>query len=51
MVLEVFTDKEKDAEAIRTILEPYKAEDRSFRHTVGKILPEDVKKVIRKVID
>lgn len=50
IVLECFTDKEVDADCIKNILKSYVAEDSSFRHMVGKMIPEDMKQKIKKLI-
>lgn len=50
IVVECFTDKDIDAECIRNILRPYILEDTSLKHKIGKILPDDVKQRIKKVI-
>lgn len=51
IVLEVFTDKEIDANCIKTILKPYIREEQSFKHKIGKIMPHRMKEVIKKVIN
>ena len=49
-LLEIFTDMEIDAECLNTILNPYKVEDITFRHQIGKIMPDGMKKTIKKII-
>ncbi len=51
IIMEVFTDKETDAQCIRDILKPYVLEEKSLRHTVGKYIPNNVKNVIKNIID
>lgn len=48
IILEVFTDKEVDAQAIKDITKPYKTE--SLKSKIAKVLPKEVKDVIKAVI-
>ena len=50
VLLEVFTDKDKDADAIRNILSSYKTGDTSIKHTLGKMMPKQMKKTIKGLI-
>lgn len=50
ILLEVFTDKDVDAECIKTILNPYRVEDISIKHQIGKIMPEGMKEKIKRII-
>lgn len=50
ILLEVFTDMDADAECIRTILNPYRPEDTSFKHQIGKRMPTGMKETIKKFI-
>ncbi len=59
VVMEVFTDKEIDAECVAQILKPYQNEvvipeepgARTISHMIGKHLPPSAKKIIKKIID
>ena len=37
-------------QCINEILNPYRAEDKSLRHKVGKIMPAGMKSTIKKII-
>lgn len=50
ILLEVFTNKDVDAECIKTILNPYKVEEPSFKHQIGKMMPTGMKETIKKII-
>lgn len=50
ILLEVFTDKDIDAECIKTIMNPYVLEDTSFKHQIGKMMPAGMKETIKKII-
>lgn len=51
MLLEVFTDMEVDADCIRNVLNPYKVEDTSLKHQIGKRMPVALKQNIKKIIN
>ncbi len=46
IILEVFTDMEADAQAIRDITARYHREDLSLKHTIGKMMPLGMKETI-----
>lgn len=50
MLLEVFTDKDIDAQCIKDILVPYKTEDVSIKHMIGKVMPEGMKDTIKGIL-
>lgn len=50
ILLEAFTNMTVDAKCIASILNPYRAEDTSFKHQVGKRLPTGMKEAIKKII-
>lgn len=50
ILVEAFTNMDIDAECIKTILDPYKVEDTSFKHQIGKMMPVGMKKTIKKII-
>lgn len=50
ILLEVFTDMDVDAECIKTILNPYRPEDTSLKHQIGKMMPAGMKETIKKII-
>lgn len=51
ILMEVFTDMEADAKCINTILDPYRVEDTSVKHIIGKYMPEGMKKTIKNLIN
>lgn len=51
VLLEVFTDMDVDADCIKNILNPYKLEDTSLKHQIGKMMPTGMKKTIKKIIN
>lgn len=50
ILLEVFTDKDVDAECIKMIMNPYVLEDTSLKHQIGKMMPAGMKETIKKII-
>lgn len=50
ILMEVFTNKDVDANCIDTILNPYKVEEISLKHQIGKIVPTGMKETIKKII-
>lgn len=50
ILLEVFTDKDIDAECINTVLAPYRLEKNTIKHQLGKMLSPEMKKTIKKII-
>lgn len=50
ILLEVFTDMDVDAECIKAILNPYRPEDTSLKHQIGKRMPTGMKETIKKFI-
>ncbi|MDO4363947.1 MAG: 2-succinyl-5-enolpyruvyl-6-hydroxy-3-cyclohexene-1-carboxylic-acid synthase [Clostridia bacterium] len=50
VLMEVFTDKEIDANCIKTILQPYHSETKSIKSTIGSMMPAEMKKIIKKII-
>ena len=50
ILVKAFTNMDIDAECIKTILDPYKVEDTSFKHQIGKMMPVGMKKTIKKII-
>lgn len=50
ILLEVFTNMDVDAECIKAILNPYKVEDPSLKHQIGKMMPAGMKEKIKKII-
>ncbi len=53
ILLEVFTDKDVDAQCIRDILAPYETplpENNSLKHKIGKMMPAGMKETIKSVI-
>lgn len=50
ILLEAFTNMDVDAQCIKTILNPYRVEDTSLKHQIGKIMPAGMKETIKKII-
>ena len=50
VLLETFTNMDVDAECIRTILNPYRKEDISLKHQIGRIMPKGMKDKLKKII-
>lgn len=50
ILMEVFTDKDADAQSIEKIVSPYKKEDVSFKQKIGEIMPTKMKNTIKKII-
>lgn len=50
ILMEVFTDMDVDAECINTILNPYREEKPSLKQQIGKMMPKEMKKTIKKII-
>lgn len=50
ILMEVFTDMDVDAECINTILNPYKEEKTSLKHQIGKMMPTEMKRKIKRII-
>ncbi len=50
MLMEVFTNKEEDAESIRRIIKPYQTADGGNLTKLGRHLPEGMKDSIKKLI-
>lgn len=51
ILLEMFSDKEVDAQCIKSITAPYQREDTSLRHQIGKRLPTGIKNAIKGVME
>ena len=50
ILMEVFTDMDIDAECINTILSPYREEKMSLKQQIGKMMPTEMKKTIKRII-
>ena len=50
ILMEVFTDMDVDADCIKNIMNPYREEDTSLKHQIGKMMPAGMKKTIKKII-
>lgn len=50
ILLEAFTNMDVDADCIKKILNPYKVEDTSLKHQIGKMMPAGMKETIKKII-
>lgn len=50
ILLEVFTDKDVDAESMRKIIKPYLPEDTSLKGQISKRMPEGMKKTIKNIL-
>lgn len=50
ILMEVFTDKDMDAQSIEKIVIPYKKEDVSFKQKIGEMMPTKMKNTIKKII-
>lgn len=50
ILLEVFTSMDIDTECINNLLNPYRVEDKSFKHQIGKMMPAELKAKIKKII-
>lgn len=50
VLLEVFTDKDIDAQVIQDILNPYRTESTSLKHKIGKFMPAGMKETIINVL-
>lgn len=50
VIMEVFTDMDIDAECINTILTPYRLDKPSLKHQIGKMMPTEMKKTIKRII-
>lgn len=50
ILLEVFTDKDIDAKCINSIVANYRTPNKSLKHKMGRILPDNMKKTIKGLI-
>ena len=50
IIMEVFTDKDIDAQCINDILSSYKVNDATLKQKVSTIMPTSMKKAIKKII-
>lgn len=50
ILMEVFTDMDVDAKCINTILNPYRVEKPSLKQQIGKMMPTEMKRTIKRII-
>ena len=50
ILMEVFTDMDVDANCINTILNPYRVEKPSLKQQIGKMMPTEMKRTIKRII-